>query len=430
MLGAPGDIQAMAQWAGNKLAPLLAKQPGGDLIGAVMGMAQGRSGPTTEELGAVLGADPNSPEFQVASFGAPDMSDVGRIGLAQALFHGTPHRFDKFDISKIGTGEGDQAFGHGLYFAENPGVARSYRNVGEYGRTAAKDVAWWDMDIADADFLDKKLAGIVNNSDDAETVAIRAEQLQERFGISRKDVDRLAKDYKEKVQGHLYEVDISDDVVNQMLDWDAPLSEQPESVRKALEHMGFHPSMSGKEMYKKIAGMEYSQVVDNLVPEGLYDDLLDSVGGDKALADKLFNKHKLDLQSDALEGLNSEELASRALNQAGIPGIRFYDGGSRGVAGGKILDVSKDGGRWKATISNPGPQRFGVGGGNMSRYFDTEDAAKAWAESETKGTRNIVVFDPDSTIRKVKRDGKLVHERDGKLVHENTDLAKALRDGK
>src|SRR5215471_9850062 len=44
-------------------------------------------------------------------------------------YHGSPHQFERFDISKIGTGEGAQAYGHGLYFAENPKVAQSYRDV-------------------------------------------------------------------------------------------------------------------------------------------------------------------------------------------------------------------------------------------------------------------------------------------------------------
>lgn len=55
----------------------------------------------------------------------------GRFGglgdnVRQDAFHASPYEFDEFDISKVGTGEGNQAFGHGLYFAENPGVARSY----------------------------------------------------------------------------------------------------------------------------------------------------------------------------------------------------------------------------------------------------------------------------------------------------------------
>ena len=44
-------------------------------------------------------------------------------------YHGSPHDFDRFDISKIGTGEGGQAYGHGLYFAEAEPTALSYRNA-------------------------------------------------------------------------------------------------------------------------------------------------------------------------------------------------------------------------------------------------------------------------------------------------------------
>src|SRR5215207_5075853 len=44
-------------------------------------------------------------------------------------YHGSPHDFDKFDLSRIGTGEGAQAYGHGLYFAEHEPVARMYRDT-------------------------------------------------------------------------------------------------------------------------------------------------------------------------------------------------------------------------------------------------------------------------------------------------------------
>ena len=53
----------------------------------------------------------------------------GAAGLLPAgftVYHGTPHKFTKFDSSKIGTGEGAQAYGHGLYFAENPETAGVY----------------------------------------------------------------------------------------------------------------------------------------------------------------------------------------------------------------------------------------------------------------------------------------------------------------
>lgn len=48
-------------------------------------------------------------------------------GYYQTAFHGSPHKFEKFDLGSIGTGQGAQAHGWGLYFAENKEVAEEYR---------------------------------------------------------------------------------------------------------------------------------------------------------------------------------------------------------------------------------------------------------------------------------------------------------------
>ncbi len=47
--------------------------------------------------------------------------------LEQAAYHGTPHIFDIFSTENIGTGEGNQAHGWGLYFAADKGVSERYR---------------------------------------------------------------------------------------------------------------------------------------------------------------------------------------------------------------------------------------------------------------------------------------------------------------
>ena len=44
-------------------------------------------------------------------------------------YHGSPHEFDEFDTAKIGTGEGNQSYGHGLYFAEAEPTARHYQEL-------------------------------------------------------------------------------------------------------------------------------------------------------------------------------------------------------------------------------------------------------------------------------------------------------------
>ncbi len=48
-------------------------------------------------------------------------------GYYQTAFHGSSHKFEKFDLGAIGTGLGAQAHGWGLYFAENKEVAAEYR---------------------------------------------------------------------------------------------------------------------------------------------------------------------------------------------------------------------------------------------------------------------------------------------------------------
>lgn len=47
----------------------------------------------------------------------------------QAAWHGSPHDFDKFDLGAIGTGEGNQAHGWGLYFAKKKSVSKNYQKV-------------------------------------------------------------------------------------------------------------------------------------------------------------------------------------------------------------------------------------------------------------------------------------------------------------
>ena len=67
-----------------------------------------------------------------ASGGPVDESDIASPPPAEETgidaYHGSPHEFEQFDSSKIGTGEGAQAYGHGLYFAEHEPIAKGYRD--------------------------------------------------------------------------------------------------------------------------------------------------------------------------------------------------------------------------------------------------------------------------------------------------------------
>ena len=47
---------------------------------------------------------------------------TGALAGMAKVFHGSPHLFNKFRMDKIGTGEGAQAYGHGLYFGGAEGT--------------------------------------------------------------------------------------------------------------------------------------------------------------------------------------------------------------------------------------------------------------------------------------------------------------------
>lgn len=52
---------------------------------------------------------------------SPQMAEIPNV------FHGSPYRFSKFDMAKVGTGEGAQSFGHGLYFTNQKDIAQHYQ---------------------------------------------------------------------------------------------------------------------------------------------------------------------------------------------------------------------------------------------------------------------------------------------------------------
>jgi len=77
---------------------------------------------------------------------APEESQAGL-----RAFHGSPFKFDKFSTDQIGTGEGAQLYGNGLYFAESEKTGESYRDaLSKDGSGFMYEV---DLDVTDDDLL-------------------------------------------------------------------------------------------------------------------------------------------------------------------------------------------------------------------------------------------------------------------------------------
>src|SRR5687767_3158774 len=111
-------MKAARQRAAYQRQTLDTPQQALDLGAGMLGMVPGIG--DALGLAADLNRYKNEPESR-------NWFNFGLTGLGllpfmpnMTVFHGSPHKFDKFDMSKVGTGEGAQAYGHGLYFAENP----------------------------------------------------------------------------------------------------------------------------------------------------------------------------------------------------------------------------------------------------------------------------------------------------------------------
>jgi hypothetical protein len=233
-----------------------------------------------------------------------------RIAESFDAYHGSPHDFDRFDASKIGTGEGAQAYGHGLYFAENEDVARGYQRTTSDKAFVNKVAELYDDGFSPGDAWDEikdhwsefspseqRLMTALEQDDwlgfdyphQAVNAAVRSIK---RYDASPETV-AAARDI-----GNIYRVRIKAPPEH-FLDWDKPLSEQSDFVRKALlEHPD--PGVAG-------TAEKWGHDVQNLY---------------RRLGYRVGPK-----EIDAT--LGREAAASTALREAGIAGIKYLDQHSR-----------------------------------------------------------------------------------------------------
>jgi len=78
------------------------------------------------EFEALQGKPIGTKEIIKAEVKPAEATEVIEEGDDLILSHGTKHDFDKFQLEKIGTGEGAQAFGYGLYFTDGSKIAEGY----------------------------------------------------------------------------------------------------------------------------------------------------------------------------------------------------------------------------------------------------------------------------------------------------------------
>ena len=212
------------------------------------------------------------------------------------VYHGTPHKFPateanplgEFDASKIGTGEGAQAYGHGIYLAESPGVAESYKQMSPQMLPVSK----YAPDEESAYYAARVVRQMGSPEKAIEKLAGTGKSQEFVKAIKDGSYKRF---YDELPQASFYKADLPDEMIDRMLDWDKPIKDQPEAVRKAINRIESEFSMR-KQPYKDQEGTGF-----------WYGALTDTVGG--------------------------QQNASKLLKEYGVPGIKYADAGSRGQGG-------------------------------------------------------------------------------------------------
>jgi hypothetical protein len=152
-------------------------------------------------------------------------AEANSLRMGIKAYHGSPHDFDRFDMSKIGTGEGAQAYGHGLYFAENEDVARGYQRKLSFPAGGGDDILAKVAD--DVNYY----GGNVDATRLAYEQGIKSPN-PEAAAMYRAKLEALPA-AEAKYKGRMYEVNI-DANPDDFLDWDKPLTEQSQSVLDAI----------------------------------------------------------------------------------------------------------------------------------------------------------------------------------------------------
>jgi hypothetical protein len=275
-------------------------------------------------------------------------------------FHGSPHSFDRFSLDKIGTGEGAQAYGHGLYFAESEGVARQYRDTLAGDGLLRPDGTVWNPQSLQ--HMNIRVAANQNGADLEATIARARDVLGRAIQSSPPQTIAMARSDLAELEalrdaggvrpnpGSMYEVGINADPET-FLDWDRPLSEQPAMMERFRSDAA--EPLFGRIPWgdRQIAAPSPDQTPWQVIKE--YEDLRGPAG------------------------------VREALQNLGINGVRYLDGNSRYAP-----DMLPDN-----PISNEARQWLDVAQGDSAealRQFNASNPIERFAGPERDEVRKVI----------------------------------------
>ena len=273
-------------------------------------------------------------------------------------FHGSGADFDEFRLDMIGTGEGAQAYGYGLYFTDSEDIAKFYKDtVGQernqiqfkgkpldsvytadiyenFGDDISEIIQKAkEMGVAggDEEIIEDAVIGVfanlsqgLSNMKDAQA-AVDSLRSGRSTGFSpEKTIYRyfIEPEVKEAdiPEGKMYKVALSPKP-DELLDYDRSLSEQSDSVQeKAKKVLSLlYPDVKNPAL--SMRGSDLQKQIENrvAVSRGNIEKMSDPIDADI---------NRIDPNNQKSEAA----IAAQIMSEAGIPGIKYRAAGSRGAA--------------------------------------------------------------------------------------------------
>ncbi len=298
-------------------------------------------------------------------------------------YHGTPHTFSaepgaplgRFRTSAIGTGEGAQAYGHGLYFAGNKEVAAYYRE--QLAPAITKNFKLGTMDIfkneVPFDYSSNRLRRVygdesIPRASLIETLMIDEGTIRRAFltdgeGGAKKAVKEVIEDFIDTYDGEADYINVGKKALKMPIKFEVS---EPGSLYK----VELAPKENEYLLYDKTLGEQ---------PKGVQDKLkkfLREQEGEDTWQYRQEQDYR-DITNNVLDNMPEAEI-SRRLKEAGIPGIKYLDGASRSKGEGDYNYVIFDEADVTVTDKLFMPaSEAGAGKGKQA------EAAKLWQEKGT-----------------------------------------------
>jgi hypothetical protein len=288
------------------------------------------------------------------------------------------HPLGRFDMSKLGTGEGAQAYGQGLYFAESEDLARGYRDqltkprVQRAQRLLSNSGNDVDLAIENAKKEIDRLKSLdltpeTGSSKRESLISLQEEKIAELTKL--KNTGQMSK-------GSMYEVNI-DATPDDFLDYDKPLSEQSDRVKEALGIKGQQNKLLALQAKSNELQALYDKALSNVPSNQSFDDLFGDSAALRSEGELLTEKNRIDEEikllttpkdfqlgdrkipirvqdyfsgANLIQGQGAASEISKQLLDKGIKGIKYLDQGSRAAGKGtsnyvvfddKLISIAK-----------------------------------------------------------------------------------------